>query len=100
MQSELRRVAAAAAAAAAANTQSYTDPTQSQQEGASTSSRPGSPAADTNVGFWPLMRRKEVWAIAVAQYASSFGFYGLLAWLPSFFLEHCGLQLSKVRVGS
>lgn len=23
-----------------------------------------------NVGFWPLMRRKEVWAIAVAQYAA------------------------------
>jgi hypothetical protein len=49
-----------------------------------------------NVGFWPLMRRKEVWAIAVAQYAAGWGFYGLLAWLPQFFIEHCGLQLSQL----
>eukprot|EP00879_Flechtneria_rotunda_P001670 GHRR01001830.1.p1 GENE.GHRR01001830.1~~GHRR01001830.1.p1 ORF type:complete len:736 (+),score=278.53 GHRR01001830.1:328-2535(+) len=57
--------------------------------GSSSSSKP-------NVGFWPLMRRKEVWAIAVAQYTAGWGFYGLLAWLPQFFIEHCGLQLSKL----
>jgi hypothetical protein len=51
---------------------------------------------DPNVGFWPLMRRKEVWAIAIAQYAAGWGFYGLLAWLPQFFIEHCGLQLSQL----
>jgi MFS family permease len=68
------------AAAAAANS----TPQQQQQHQAA------------NVGFWPLMRRKEVWAIGVAQYAAGWGFYGLLAWLPQFFIEHCGLQLSQL----
>ena len=54
------------------------------------------PADAEGVGFWPLMRRKEVWAIAVAQYTAGWGFYGLLAWLPQFFMEHCGLQLSQL----
>jgi hypothetical protein len=42
------------------------------------------------------MRRREVWAIAIAQYTSAWGFYGLLAWLPSFFLEHCGVALNSL----
>lgn len=53
-------------------------------------------AKNPNVGFWPLMRRKEVWAIAVAQYAAGWGFYGLLAWLPQFFLERMGLSMSQL----
>ncbi|KAF6261531.1 major facilitator superfamily domain-containing protein [Scenedesmus sp. NREL 46B-D3] len=63
---------------------------------ARSSSNKVSSSSNPNVGFWPLMRRKEVWAIAVAQYMSGWGFYGLLAWLPSFFIEHCGLQLSQL----
>ncbi|KAF8061950.1 AMY1.2 [Scenedesmus sp. PABB004] len=79
-------VAQGAAAAQTQQTQQQqTQQTQQQAAG-------GAP----NVGFWPLMRRKEVWAIAVAQYTAGWGFYGLLAWLPSFFLEHCGLQLSQL----
>ncbi|KAF6262942.1 major facilitator superfamily domain-containing protein [Scenedesmus sp. NREL 46B-D3] len=63
---------------------------------ARSSSNKVSSSSNPSVGFWPLMRRKEVWAIAVAQYMSGWGFYGLLAWLPSFFIEHCGLQLSQL----
>lgn len=59
-------------------------------------SAPQQQQPSVNVGFWPLMRRREVWAIAVAQYAAGWGFYGLLAWLPQFFIEHCGLQLSQL----
>jgi len=70
---------------------------QQQQQQQATASASASPAAAPKVGFWPLMKRKEVWAIAVAQYCASYGFFGLLAWLPSFFVEHCGLQLSEVR---
>lgn len=62
----------------------------------SSSSKQDSSSSNPNVGFWPLMRRKEVWAIAIAQYTAGWGFYGLLAWLPSFFIEHCGLQLSQL----
>lgn len=47
-------------------------------------------------GFWALLRRKEVWAIAVAQYTASWGSNGLLAWLPSFFTDKCGVQLSQL----
>lgn len=83
---------AAPSASPKAATPAITTPTAAAVAGAAAAAE-----KDPNVGFWPLMRRKEVWAIAVAQYASSFGLYGLLAWLPSFFLEHCGLQLSQVR---
>ncbi|GBF97856.1 MFS family transporter: phosphate sugar [Raphidocelis subcapitata] len=104
MHADLRRVAAASAAAAApapATAAAGGDPQQQQQAAATpaaaaaAAARPAKPA-DPNVGFWPLMRRREVWAIAVAQYASSVGFYGLLAWLPTFLLERCGLELSKL----
>ena len=57
---------------------------------------PAAGAAAVEVGLWPLMRRREVWAIAIAQYTSAWGFYGLLAWLPSFFLEHCGVALNSL----
>jgi cyanate permease len=53
-------------------------------------------AASVPYGFWPLMRRREVWAIAVAQYAAGWGFYGLLAWLPQFFIQHLGVSLSQL----
>jgi len=59
-------------------------------------SNSSSSSSKPNVGFWPLMRRKEVWAISAAQYTSAWGYYGLLAWLPQFFMEHCGMQLSQL----
>lgn len=74
--------------------QQRTAATAAADTGSNISSSGGSNNPD--VGFWPLMRRKEVWAIAVAQYMSGWGFYGLLAWLPQFFIEHCGLQLSQL----
>ncbi|MEW5319083.1 MAG: hypothetical protein WDW38_010254 [Sanguina aurantia] len=47
-------------------------------------------------GFWALMRRKEVWAICVAQYAGSWGMYGLLNWLPTFFNEYYSIELADL----
>jgi hypothetical protein len=148
MDSDLKRVAAATAAVAAANAAAHPQAAAAAAAAAHAHAHahPHHPGgADPNVGFWPLMRRKEVWAIGVAQYASSFGerrrrrrpalagqgggrtdppgallastapgppftrasapspstinppgFYGLLAWLPQFLLENCGLQLSQV----
>ncbi|KAI8474124.1 MAG: major facilitator superfamily domain-containing protein [Monoraphidium minutum] len=69
---------------------------QQQHAGTPPARRGAPPPAGAGVGLWPLLRRREVWAIAITQYAGAFGFYGLMAWLPSFFLEHCGLQLSEV----
>jgi ACS family sodium-dependent inorganic phosphate cotransporter len=79
----------AAAAATSTSSSSSSSSKASSNKDISSSSNP-------NVGFWPLMRRKEVWAIAIAQYTAGWGFYGLLAWLPSFFIEHCGLQLNQL----
>lgn len=36
-------------------------------------------------GFGELMKRREVWAICAAQYCQSWGMYGLINWLPTFF---------------
>jgi len=47
-------------------------------------------------GFWALMKRREVWAICVAQYTGSWGMYGLLNWLPTFFSEYYGVQIADL----
>jgi len=54
------------------------------------------PAAAPVVGFWPLMKRREVWAIAAAQYASAWTFFSMLAWLPTFLAEHCGVAIGAL----
>jgi ACS family sodium-dependent inorganic phosphate cotransporter len=46
--------------------------------------------------FWALMQRREVWAICIAQYTQSWGFYGLLNWLPTFFSDFYGVQLADL----
>jgi ACS family sodium-dependent inorganic phosphate cotransporter len=51
---------------------------------------------DSNVGFQALIRTKPVWAICVAQYTGSWGFYGLLTWLPSFFKDHYAVEISQL----
>lgn len=44
-------------------------------------------ALGLGTAFWALTKRREVWAICVAQYCQSWGMYTLLNWLPSFFTE-------------
>ncbi|KAJ9521589.1 hypothetical protein QJQ45_008921 [Haematococcus lacustris] len=47
-------------------------------------------------GFWALMQRREVWAICVAQYCQSWGMYGLLNWLPTFFKDFYQVEISDL----
>lgn len=54
----------------------------------------GTPLLDR--GFWALLKRKEVWAICVAQYTGSWGMYGLLNWLPTFFSDFYQVELSDL----
>jgi MFS family permease len=42
--------------------------------------------------FWGLAKRREVWAICVAQYCQSWGMYALLNWLPTFFSEQVRIR--------
>jgi len=44
----------------------------------------------------PLFRRKEVLAICVAQYTGSWGLYGLLNWLPTFFVDVYHVDLADL----
>lgn len=44
----------------------------------------------------PLLKRKEVIAICVAQYTGSWGLYGLISWLPTFFSEQYGVPLADL----
>ena len=44
----------------------------------------------------PILRRREVLAICVAQYCGSYGLYGLLSWLPTFFTEQYGVPLADL----
>ena len=43
-----------------------------------------------------LIRRKEVRAICVAQFTQSWGMYGLLSWLPTYFNEAQGVDLADL----
>jgi ACS family sodium-dependent inorganic phosphate cotransporter len=54
--------------------------------------RSGSAAGSRGLGIgpegWALLKRREVLAICAAQYGQSWGMYGLLNWLPTFFSEY------------
>jgi ACS family sodium-dependent inorganic phosphate cotransporter len=43
-----------------------------------------------------LARRKEVWAICVAQYCGSWGLYGLISWLPTYFTDQFGVSMADL----
>lgn len=47
-------------------------------------------------GLKALLKRKEVWAICVAQYCGSWGMYGLLSWLPTFFADYYHVELADL----
>ena len=51
----------------------------------------------TSFAIWTeLIRRKEVRAICVAQFTQSWGMYGLLSWLPTYFNEAQGVDLADL----
>ena len=51
----------------------------------------------TSFVIWTeLIRRKEVRAICVAQFTQSWGMYGLLSWLPTYFNEAQGVDLADL----
>ena len=47
-------------------------------------------------GLLPLLQRREVLAICVAQYCGSWGLYGLLSWLPTFFSDYYKIELQDL----
>ncbi|CAG8805106.1 15519_t:CDS:2 [Gigaspora margarita] len=46
---------------------------------------------------WKLIfSRREIWAIIAAQFFNCFGFYIMLNWLPTYYLDHFGLDINKL----
>ncbi|KAI8469007.1 MAG: major facilitator superfamily transporter [Monoraphidium minutum] len=43
-----------------------------------------------------LLRQREVVAICVTQYCQSYGMYGLLTWLPTFFSDYYGVEVQDL----
>ncbi|KAF5840808.1 major facilitator superfamily domain-containing protein [Dunaliella salina] len=47
-------------------------------------------------GLRALFSRRELWAICVAQYCQSWGMYGLLNWLPTFFKDYYKVEIADL----
>eukprot|EP00200_Dunaliella_tertiolecta_P010630 CAMPEP_0202374722 /NCGR_PEP_ID=MMETSP1127-20130417/5492_1 /ASSEMBLY_ACC=CAM_ASM_000462 /TAXON_ID=3047 /ORGANISM="Dunaliella tertiolecta, Strain CCMP1320" /LENGTH=767 /DNA_ID=CAMNT_0048971947 /DNA_START=858 /DNA_END=3162 /DNA_ORIENTATION=+ len=47
-------------------------------------------------GLRALFSRRELWAICVAQYCQSWGMYGLLNWLPTFFKDFYKVEIADL----
>ncbi|RIB24071.1 major facilitator superfamily domain-containing protein [Gigaspora rosea] len=46
---------------------------------------------------WKLVfSRREIWAILVTQFCNCFGYYIMLNWLPTYYLDHFGLDINKL----
>jgi len=54
------------------------------------------PASGSWENLLLLCRRREVIAICVAQYTQSWGLYGLISWLPTFFSEYYHVELGQL----
>jgi ACS family sodium-dependent inorganic phosphate cotransporter len=72
-------------AAAAAGTSSSTPQQQQQQQ----------KQADTQVPWGAFLRSPPVWAVTVAHFCFNWGYYTLLAWLPSYFELALGLNVQE-----
>jgi ACS family sodium-dependent inorganic phosphate cotransporter len=81
---------------AAVEQQSLLGAAAGSSSGAAATGSSGSGAVSTTTGFGALLRRREVWAICVCQYAQSYGLYSMLAWLPTFFSEYYEVQVGDL----
>ena len=53
------------------------------------------PKAPTNVPWGKFLKSAPVWAVIVAHFCYNWGYYTLLAWLPSYFEMALGLNVEK-----
>lgn len=56
----------------------------------------GGPAPSAAETLALLLRQREVLAICVCQYCQSYGMYGLLTWLPTFFSDYYKVEVSDL----
>ncbi|KAG2453915.1 hypothetical protein HYH02_002118 [Chlamydomonas schloesseri] len=92
MESDTEAASSAAVAAAAEKAAAAAAAVSSSGNGNGSSSS----AVASTTDSWALLKRREVWAICGAQYAQSWGMYGLLNWLPTFFSEFYKVELADL----
>eukprot|EP00191_Tetraselmis_sp_GSL018_P011763 CAMPEP_0177597806 /NCGR_PEP_ID=MMETSP0419_2-20121207/11931_1 /TAXON_ID=582737 /ORGANISM="Tetraselmis sp., Strain GSL018" /LENGTH=527 /DNA_ID=CAMNT_0019090047 /DNA_START=239 /DNA_END=1822 /DNA_ORIENTATION=+ len=65
--------------------------------GPPTTSSSGEPPEDSGIrNLVRLLRKREVVAICIAQYTQSWGLYGLINWLPTFFKEFYHVEVGQL----
>ena len=84
------QLAAAATGIGGESTGSSTERTSS-----SSSSSSSSTTTTTSIPWKSFFTNKHVWAVICAHFCFNWGYYSLLAWLPSFFEGSLGLSLSN-----
>jgi cyanate permease len=105
---DIQKVAQAAAAAAAkspgssrassptsSSSSSQQQPPQQQQPAFDSSKSGGAAAPGTKVPWKDFFRSPPVWAVTVAHFCFNWGYYTLLAWLPSYFEMALGLNVQE-----
>lgn len=75
---------------------------QAQQQGAAGEAKPfdssksgGAAAPGTKVPWSDFLKSPPVWAVTVAHFCFNWGYYTLLAWLPSYFEMALGLNVQE-----
>ncbi|CAG8475757.1 16582_t:CDS:2 [Acaulospora colombiana] len=43
-----------------------------------------------------ILSRREVWAILIPQFCNSWGYYIMLNWLPTYYMDHFGIDITKL----
>ena len=69
-----------------------------RDEGPASSSVASSQTANRAIPWGQLLRLPAVWAIIVSHFASNWGLYVLLAWLPTYFKSTFGVSLASAGV--
>lgn len=69
--------------------------------GISPPAAPKRPAADSQPSFPQILRRRELWGASLGHFASNYGYYFIVSWLPFYLIKSRGFSMgSMVAIAS
>ncbi len=69
--------------------------------GISPPATPKRPAADSQPSFPQILRRRELWGASLGHFASNYGYYFIVSWLPFYLIKSRGFSMgSMVAIAS
>jgi ACS family sodium-dependent inorganic phosphate cotransporter len=89
------RASSPSAASSSSSQQQQQPPQQPQQPVFDSSKSGGAAAPGTKVPWKDFFKSPPVWAVTVAHFCFNWGYYTLLAWLPSYFEMALGLNVQE-----